>query len=230
MKAQCSYGPFPSTKPLVFSSALIANIVLSTLWLLNDLRLGRKGPNVIIIGVDYHPSFQTIAFFVEETGEYAEQELNHSDGQAEKFYRELKQRRIRVRVGMEATGYSRWFERLLAELGFEVWMGDPARRVSLEEKTIQRTGASAVRKAGVSSLGQSTSAEVVGVAGPHKSDDRGVNRSCRAGSQETTRGSASDDASWRWSAYGTGLCVDHRNSDSVSSWQADRHLGGHDSQ
>ena len=31
-----------------------------------------------------------------------------------------------MRVGMEATGYSRWFERLLAELGFEVWMGDPA--------------------------------------------------------------------------------------------------------
>ena len=55
-----------------------------------------------------------------------EQELNHSDGQAEKFYRELKQRGIGVRVGMEATGYSRWFERLLAELGFEVWMGDPA--------------------------------------------------------------------------------------------------------
>jgi transposase len=27
---------------------------------------------------------------------------------------------------MEATGYSRWFERLLAELGFEVWIGDPA--------------------------------------------------------------------------------------------------------
>jgi transposase len=27
---------------------------------------------------------------------------------------------------MEETGYSRWFERLLAELGFEVWIGDPA--------------------------------------------------------------------------------------------------------
>jgi transposase len=27
---------------------------------------------------------------------------------------------------MEATGYSRWFERLLGELAFEVWMGDPA--------------------------------------------------------------------------------------------------------
>jgi transposase len=27
---------------------------------------------------------------------------------------------------MEATGYSRWFERLLAELDFELWIGDPA--------------------------------------------------------------------------------------------------------
>ena len=31
-----------------------------------------------------------------------------------------------MRVGMEATGYARWFERLLAELGFELWIGDPA--------------------------------------------------------------------------------------------------------
>ncbi len=81
---------------------------------------------MMIIGVDYHPSFQAVAFLIEETGECGEQELHHSDGQAEKFYRDLKQRGICVRVGMEATGYSRWFERLLAELGFEVWMGDPA--------------------------------------------------------------------------------------------------------
>jgi hypothetical protein len=65
---------------------------------------------MMIMGVDYHPSSQTVAFFVEETGEYGEQELSHSDGQAEKFYRDLKQRGICVRVGMEATGYSRWFE------------------------------------------------------------------------------------------------------------------------
>jgi Transposase and inactivated derivatives len=31
-----------------------------------------------------------------------------------------------VRVGMEATGHSRWFERLLAELNYELWVGDPA--------------------------------------------------------------------------------------------------------
>jgi len=81
---------------------------------------------MMIIGVDYHPSFQAIAFCVEETGECGEQELSHSEGQAEKFYRDLQPRGIRVRVGMEATGYSRWFERLLAELGFQLWIGDPA--------------------------------------------------------------------------------------------------------
>jgi transposase len=81
---------------------------------------------MLLIGVDYHPSFQQIAFFIEETGECGERQLNHSDGEAERFYRELQQRGIRVRVGMEATGYSRWFERLLAELGFELWIGNPA--------------------------------------------------------------------------------------------------------
>jgi len=50
---------------------------------------------------------------VEETGEYSERRLNHSDGETEKFYRDLKLPRVEVRVGMEATGYSRWLEVLL---------------------------------------------------------------------------------------------------------------------
>ena len=81
---------------------------------------------MMIIGVDYHPSFQQIAFLIEETGEYDEQRLNHEGEEAERFYRDLKRKGIHVRVGMEATGYSRWFERLLAELDFELWIGDPA--------------------------------------------------------------------------------------------------------
>jgi transposase len=81
---------------------------------------------MVIIGVDYHPSDQYIAFADTETGECGERQLNHSEGEAEKFYRELAARGVSVRVGMEATGYSRWFERLLAELGIEVWIGDAA--------------------------------------------------------------------------------------------------------
>lgn len=73
-----------------------------------------------------HTSFQQIAFLMEETGECGERQLNHSKGEAERFYRDLHQRGMRVRVGMGATGFSRWFERLLAELDFELWIGDPA--------------------------------------------------------------------------------------------------------
>jgi transposase len=81
---------------------------------------------MIIIGAHYHPSFQKTAFLDQDTGECGERRLSHSDREAENFYRELKRRGVSVRVGMEATGYSRWFERLLVELGFELWIGDPA--------------------------------------------------------------------------------------------------------
>jgi transposase len=103
---------------------------------------------MIIIGVDYHPSFQQIAFLDQETGECGERQLNHSGGEAEGFYRELKQRGVSVRVGMEATGHSRWFERLLAELGFEVWIGDAAeiKRQRVRKQKTDREDARLMRK------------------------------------------------------------------------------------
>ena len=80
---------------------------------------------MIIIGCDYHPSFQQIAFVDTDTGEFQERQLQHRE-QAEKFYRDLAAQGMEVRVGMEASGHARWFERLLAELQFELWMGDAA--------------------------------------------------------------------------------------------------------
>jgi len=41
---------------------------------------------MVMIGVDYHPSDQYIAFVDIETGECGERRLNHSDKEAEKFY------------------------------------------------------------------------------------------------------------------------------------------------
>src|SRR5450755_5030065 len=81
---------------------------------------------MLIIGCDYHPSVQQIAFVDLETGETGERQLLHKDGEAERFYRDLKLRGGSVRVGIEATGHARWFERLLAELGFELWIGNPS--------------------------------------------------------------------------------------------------------
>jgi transposase len=107
---------------------------------------------MMITGVDYHPSDQYIAFADTETGECGERRLHHSDGEAAKFYRELEVRGVSVRMGMEATGYSRWVERLLAELGIEVWIGDAAeiktKRVRKQKTESQRCRAFAKTAAG----------------------------------------------------------------------------------
>src|SRR6266567_4043392 len=80
---------------------------------------------MLIIGCDYHPGFQQIAFVDTETGECGERRLTNC-AEAEQFYRQLQERSLRVRVGMEASGHARWFERLLSELQFELWIGDAA--------------------------------------------------------------------------------------------------------
>jgi transposase len=102
---------------------------------------------MIIIGCDYHPGFEQIAFVDTETGELQERRLQHRE-EAEKFYRDLAAQGMKVRVGMEASGHARWFERLLSELQFELWIGDAAeistRRVR-KQKT-DRQGAQLILK------------------------------------------------------------------------------------
>jgi transposase len=80
---------------------------------------------MIIIGVDFHPEFQQIALVDTETGEFHEKRLAHPE-EAKQFYGALAEAGQRVRVGMEASGHARWFERLLGELQFELWIGDAA--------------------------------------------------------------------------------------------------------
>jgi transposase len=80
---------------------------------------------MIIIGVDFHPEFQQIAFVDTDTGELEERRLHHPD-EAEAFYRALMSQGKTVRVGMEASGHGRWFERLMGELQIELWIGDAA--------------------------------------------------------------------------------------------------------
>jgi hypothetical protein len=63
---------------------------------------------MIIIGVDFHPEFQQIAFVDSNTGEFQEKRLVHRE-EAEQFYRGWAAVGQQVRVGMEASGQARWF-------------------------------------------------------------------------------------------------------------------------
>jgi transposase len=91
----------------------------------NKPKAREKGADMLIIGADYHPAFQQIAFVDTETGELQERRLEHPEA-AEKFYRDRAAQGMKVRVGMEASGHARWLARLLAELNIELWMGDAA--------------------------------------------------------------------------------------------------------
>jgi transposase len=74
-----------------------------------------------------------------ETGEWGERKLDHASGQAQRFYEGLQGRR--VVIGMEACGNSGWFERMVTELGHELWLGDAGTIRSLvvrKQKTDRR--------------------------------------------------------------------------------------------
>ncbi len=96
---------------------------------------------MMIIGCDFHPSWQQVSWLDTETGETGEHKLVHAPGEAEKFYRQWS---APVLIGMEATGNSQWFVELVEDLGHEIWIGDAAQiRASYvrKQKTDKRDAA-----------------------------------------------------------------------------------------
>ena len=76
-----------------------------------------------IVGCNLHTRYQQIAMLDQETGELMERRLDHANGEARAFHAELE---APVREGIEATGHTRWFEGMLAELRHKLWIGDAA--------------------------------------------------------------------------------------------------------
>ena len=73
---------------------------------------------MVLIGCDFHPSWQQVSWLDMETGETGEQKLVHAGGEAKQFYEQLA---APVLIGMETTGNSQWFIELVEDLGHEIW-------------------------------------------------------------------------------------------------------------
>jgi len=76
---------------------------------------------MMIIGCDFHPSWQQISWLDTESGDCGERKLVHASGEARQFYERLV---APVLIGMEATGNSQWFIELVEDLGHTIWIGD----------------------------------------------------------------------------------------------------------
>jgi transposase len=88
-----------------------------------------------IIGCDLHTRYQVVAWVEEGTGEIKVRRLEHDGDEVRKFYVQFPRGAV---VGLEATFPALWFERLLAELGHELWVGDAA-RIRASEVRLQKT-------------------------------------------------------------------------------------------
>jgi transposase len=108
---------------------------------------------MLIIGYDFHTRYQQISMMDEATGELTERRLQHQNDEANTFYRSLP---TPVRVGLEATSPLHWFERLLAELGHELWIGDSA-KISRQRLRKQKTDVAPAAKPTPAVAGSPTS-------------------------------------------------------------------------
>jgi len=88
-----------------------------------------------IIGCDLHTRYQVVAWIDQETGEIRTRRLEHESGEARAFYASWPRG---ARIGIEATFPALWFERLVAECGHELWVGDAA-RIRASEVRQQKT-------------------------------------------------------------------------------------------
>lgn len=74
----------------------------------------------IYCGVDFHARQQTVAYCNTADGEVNIIQLDHRSDDLRAFYSQFSGN---VVVGIEAIGYSLWFEELIERLGHQVWIG-----------------------------------------------------------------------------------------------------------
>ena len=77
----------------------------------------------VYIGVDLHARQQTLAFVDTHDGEIKCRELHHQKEDVAAFYRQFTGEVI---VGVEASGYTNWFEELIEQLGYTLLEGSAA--------------------------------------------------------------------------------------------------------
>jgi transposase len=77
----------------------------------------------LYIGVDIHARQQTLSYLETSDGRTGQVVLDHERDDVKGFYRTLEGEVI---IGIEASGYTNWYEELLEQLGHKLLVGDAA--------------------------------------------------------------------------------------------------------
>jgi transposase len=77
----------------------------------------------LYIGVDIHARQQTVSFLDTADGTTGQVELHHERDDIKQFYSQFQGEVI---IGIEACGYTNWFEELMEQMGHKLLVGDAA--------------------------------------------------------------------------------------------------------
>ena len=78
----------------------------------------------LYLGVDFHARTQTVCWCDTADGVIQQRTLDHRSEDVRAFYQQFPAPAV---VGLEATGYARWFQRLVEETGHHLKVGDAMR-------------------------------------------------------------------------------------------------------
>lgn len=84
------------------------------------------------IGVDLHPYQQTLCWCDKETGETGTLKLFHDIEKVREYYSSIERGAV---IGIEASSRAGWFERIIAEAGHKLLVGNP---VSIRKTALSR--------------------------------------------------------------------------------------------
>lgn len=92
----------------------------------------------VYIGVDLHARQQTVAFMDTSDGEIKRRELHHQKDDVRAFYKQFSGA---LQIGVEASGYTNWFEELIEDCGHSLLVGDAAeiRRLARRRQKTDRS-------------------------------------------------------------------------------------------
>src|SRR5258706_13585635 len=84
---------------------------------------------MVLIGCDFHPSWQQVSWMNRETGAAGDQKLVHEPGAVEKIYQQFPDGR---QIGMEDTRNCQWIVEMMSRVGHKMLVWD-ATKISVSD-------------------------------------------------------------------------------------------------
>src|SRR6266550_2144070 len=157
---------------------------------------------MMIIGCDFHPSWQQVSWLDTETGETGERKLVQASGDAERFYRQVAAPAL---IGMEATGNYHWLVIIRARVKNELQHLCLNKGVQRKHKLWEPSGTADLARTTAEAVGRAPARRFAQADGDARPADRAAGSGGQSRSSARQNGAASSNPTRSRSDHGAGL-------------------------